>query len=112
MMAALIVCVSTAIVLRDSTDRAIAYPAKLNGTSGHIIIDSRNEGVSMPTISFVPVSGTKAHFVRPIDDIVEIKKVSRPHFTAQSLSSLDFDLSFRATSLCLVWRLVGLPART
>lgn len=80
MMVTSIVRVSTGTDLRDSTDSAVAYPAKLNGTSGHIIIDSREEGISMPTISFVPVSGTKAHFVRPVDDIVEIKKASRPHF--------------------------------
>ena len=32
-----------------------------------------------PQISFVPVSGLKATFTYPIDDIVEIKKV-RPSF--------------------------------
>ncbi|KIR55879.1 hypothetical protein I315_01761 [Cryptococcus gattii Ru294] len=70
-----------------------SYPAKLNGTSGHIIIDSRNEGISMPTISFVPVSGTKAHFVRPIDDIVEIKKshVSMPRMALGWASGADVE---------------------
>lgn len=101
---------STGTVLHDSADSAVAYPAKLDGTSGHIIIDSRKEDISMPTISFVPVSGTKAHFVRPIDDIVEIKKASQLHFQF-FLPSLDSDFSFRAMSLCLVWRLVGRPAR-
>ncbi|KGB74623.2 hypothetical protein CNBG_0461 [Cryptococcus deuterogattii R265] len=70
-----------------------SYPAKLNGTSGHIIIDSRNEGISMPTISFVPVSGTKAQFVRPIDDIVEIKKshVSMPRMALGWASGADVE---------------------
>ncbi|ODN79884.1 hypothetical protein L202_03778 [Cryptococcus amylolentus CBS 6039] len=51
-----------------------SYPCKLDGTSGHIILDSKKEGVAMPTISFVPTSGKEAVFRRPIDDIVEIKK--------------------------------------
>lgn len=70
-----------------------SYPAKLNGTSGHIIIDSREEGISMPTISFVPVSGTKAHFVRPVDDIVEIKKshVSMPRMALGWASGADVE---------------------
>ncbi|WVQ82424.1 hypothetical protein IAT38_004552 [Cryptococcus sp. DSM 104549] len=57
-----------------------SYPAKYDGSSGHIIIDSRNEALTYPQISFVPLVGKKAHFIRPIDDIVEIKKshVSMP----------------------------------
>lgn len=55
---------------------SIAFPATLNGTSGYIILESRNDILPAPQVSFVAASGTgKEHFVWPIDDIVEIKKV-------------------------------------
>jgi hypothetical protein len=53
----------------------LAYPAKLDGVSGHIILEPRNEILQSPQISFVPVSGKKETFIRPLDDIIEIKKV-------------------------------------
>jgi hypothetical protein len=53
----------------------IAYPAKLDGTSGRIIIEGRNELLAEAQISFVPLTGKQPKFVRPINDIVEIKKV-------------------------------------
>jgi hypothetical protein len=52
-----------------------AFPAKLDGTSGHIILEPRNDTLLIPQMSFVPVSGGKITFTRAIDDIVEIKKV-------------------------------------
>lgn len=52
-----------------------AYPAKLDGTSGHIIIDMANDQLPLPQISFVPLTGKAASFILPIDDIVELKKV-------------------------------------
>lgn len=54
----------------------IAYPAKFEGTTGHIILENRNDILPAPQLTFVPDSGTKEHFVWAIDDIVEIKKVS------------------------------------
>ena len=48
-----------------------------DGTSGHIILDGVSDVLTTPQISFVPLSGDKATFIFPIDDIVEIKKVSR-----------------------------------
>jgi hypothetical protein len=47
----------------------------LGKTSGHIILEGRSHNLLEPRISFVPISGTDATFVYPIDDIVEIKKV-------------------------------------
>ncbi|WWD17538.1 hypothetical protein CI109_101979 [Kwoniella shandongensis] len=57
-----------------------SYPAKLDGTSGHIILENKNDVLTQPQITFVPISGKKEHFVWAIDDIVEIKKshVSMP----------------------------------
>jgi hypothetical protein len=63
--------------VRYSADLVSAYPAKLDGTSGHIIIENRNEILTQPQISFVPLTGKTPKFVYPIDDIVEIKKVRR-----------------------------------
>lgn len=59
-----------------------AYPAKLEGTSGHIILEPRNDGLVAPQITFVPLSGTHETFVFAIDDIVEIKKVRVAAFLA------------------------------
>ncbi|OCF31032.1 hypothetical protein I316_07303 [Kwoniella heveanensis BCC8398] len=57
-----------------------SYPCKLDGTSGHLILENRSDIIKEPRITFVPVSGKSEHFVLPIDDIVEIKKshVSMP----------------------------------
>lgn len=52
-----------------------AFPAKLNGESGHIILEGRNDILTAPQISFVPIAGKSERFVWPLDDIVEIKKV-------------------------------------
>ncbi|KAK8864161.1 hypothetical protein IAR55_001407 [Kwoniella newhampshirensis] len=51
-----------------------SYPAKLDGVSGHIILENKNEVLTQPRISFVPISGKKEHFTWAIDDIVELKK--------------------------------------
>ncbi|ORY32602.1 hypothetical protein BCR39DRAFT_564238 [Naematelia encephala] len=51
-----------------------SYPAKLDGTAGHIILEGRSDTVIHPQISFVPIVGSKAEFILPIDDIVELKK--------------------------------------
>jgi hypothetical protein len=53
----------------------LAFPARLGKTSGHIILEGRSANLLEPRVSFVPISGTGATFVYPIDDIVEIKKV-------------------------------------
>ncbi|GAA5950814.1 hypothetical protein JCM21900_002026 [Sporobolomyces salmonicolor] len=53
-----------------------SFPAKFNGTSGHVVIKHTPlEPVS--TISFVPLKASFQHptFERPIEDIVEIKKL-------------------------------------
>ncbi|GAA5864200.1 hypothetical protein JCM1840_006699 [Sporobolomyces johnsonii] len=53
-----------------------SFPAKFNGTSGHLVIKHTPlEPVS--TISFVPLKASFQHptFERPIEDIVEIKKL-------------------------------------
>jgi hypothetical protein len=55
-----------------------AFPAKLNGESGHIILEGRNDILTAPQISFVPIAGKAERFVWPLDDIVEIKKVRPP----------------------------------
>ncbi|CAD6577000.1 MAG: hypothetical protein TREMPRED_001836 [Tremellales sp. Tagirdzhanova-0007] len=51
-----------------------SYPAKLDGTTGHIILESRNEILDQPQVTFVPLSGKRETFVFAIDDIVELKK--------------------------------------
>ncbi|WRT66094.1 uncharacterized protein IL334_003047 [Kwoniella shivajii] len=51
-----------------------SFPCKLDKTSGHIILENRNDIIKEPRITFVPISGKSEHFVWPIDDIVEIKK--------------------------------------
>ncbi|KAK4686220.1 hypothetical protein P7C73_g3921, partial [Tremellales sp. Uapishka_1] len=51
-----------------------SYPARLDSTSGHIILESKNDRLLSPQIAFVPVAGKEERFVRAIDDIVEIKK--------------------------------------
>lgn len=53
------------------------YPAKLDGTSGHIVLEMPNENLAHPQIAFVPLTGTKEDLVLPVDDIVELKKVRR-----------------------------------
>jgi hypothetical protein len=55
------------------------YPAKLDGTSGHIVLEMSNDSLVQPQIAFVPLTGTKEDFVLPIDDIVELKKVRVGH---------------------------------
>lgn len=51
-----------------------AYPAKLDGTSGHLVITVGPQ--SPPTLSFVPLRSidNKPTFHEPINDLVEIKK--------------------------------------
>lgn len=51
-----------------------AYPAKLDGTSGHLVITFGPQ--TPPTLSFVPLKSpfTKPSFERPVADLVEIKK--------------------------------------
>lgn len=53
----------------------IAYPCKLDGVAGHIILENKSDTLIAPQVSFVPISGIKEHLVWPLDDIVEIKKV-------------------------------------
>ena len=54
-----------------------SFPAKLDATSGHIVLDGSHDNLVHPRISFVPISGTSERFILPIDDIVELKKVGR-----------------------------------
>jgi len=60
------------------------YPAKLDGHHGYIVIEPANDDLVQPHVAFVPNSGKSEEFVLPIDDIVEIKKVSHPLHTAPS----------------------------
>jgi len=62
-----------------------AFPARLGKTSGHIILEGRSHNLLEPRISFVPISGTDATFIYPIDDIVEIKKVSLSYTQSQPM---------------------------
>lgn len=52
-----------------------AYPAKMDGTSGHLVIDHR-PGLKEPTLSFVPLRSPteKRTFHEKINDLVEVKK--------------------------------------
>lgn len=52
-----------------------AFPARWDKTSGHIIIEGAHDNLPTPQITFVPLSGGNVKFIKPIDDIVEIKKV-------------------------------------
>ncbi|KAK4055784.1 hypothetical protein OIV83_000331 [Microbotryomycetes sp. JL201] len=51
-----------------------AYPAKLRGTSGHLILTSGPD--TKPTLSFVPLKSSlsKPSFQVPVEDLVEVKK--------------------------------------
>lgn len=51
-----------------------AFPAKLDGTSGHLIITYGPQ--SPPTLSFVPLKSPfeKPSFDKPVADLVEVKK--------------------------------------
>ena len=69
----------------------IAFPAKLDGTSGHIILEPRNDVLADPQIAFVPISGREETFVHPIDNIVEIQKVIGRLFTLSSTPSQGED---------------------
>lgn len=50
-----------------------------------------------PQVAFVPLSGTKERFVWPLDDIVEIKKVSRVIYPANDQSHVSM------TRIALGW---------
>ncbi len=52
-----------------------SYPAKMDGTSGHLIIDHRPD-LPEPTLSFIPLRSPteKRTFHENINDLVEIKK--------------------------------------
>ena len=63
----------------ETDHECVAFPARLDRTSGHLILEGRSHNLLEPQISFVPISGTKATFTYPIDDIVEIKKVYPSH---------------------------------
>jgi hypothetical protein len=52
-----------------------AYPAKLDGTDGHIVLEMADDTMVFPQIAFVPLMAKKEKFIFPIDDIVELKKV-------------------------------------
>ena len=54
---------------------AESYPAKMDGTSGHLVVDHR-VGLAEPTLSFVPLRSPteKRTFHENINDLVEIKK--------------------------------------
>ena len=52
-----------------------AYPCRLNGKNGHIVLDPRSEW-GVPTISYRTAAiGDKGEFTRDINDIVELKKL-------------------------------------
>lgn len=52
-----------------------AYPCRLNGKNGHIVLDPRSEW-GVPTISYRTAAiGSKEEFTRDINDIVELKKL-------------------------------------
>lgn len=50
----------------------IAYPAKLNGTSGHLLLHSAPN--STPTLSFIALRSTNLKFKAPVSSLVELKK--------------------------------------
>ncbi|BGP23695.1 hypothetical protein Rt10032_c05g2579 [Rhodotorula toruloides] len=52
-----------------------SFPAKFNGTSGHIIV-KHSPAQATSTVSFIPLKASFSHptFERPIEDIVEMKK--------------------------------------
>ncbi|BGO90559.1 hypothetical protein NBRC10512_005278 [Rhodotorula toruloides] len=52
-----------------------SFPAKFNGTSGHIIV-KHSPSQATSTVSFIPLKASFSHptFERPIEDIVEMKK--------------------------------------
>ncbi|WVW83609.1 hypothetical protein I302_105630 [Kwoniella bestiolae CBS 10118] len=70
-----------------------SYPCKLDKTSGHIILENRNDIIKEPRITFVPISGKSEHFVWPVDDIVEIKKshVSMPRMALGWVSGAEVE---------------------
>ncbi|ORX36894.1 hypothetical protein BD324DRAFT_627598 [Kockovaella imperatae] len=70
-----------------------SYPAKLEGDSGHIILEGVSETLKSPQISFVPLTGSKPKFVLPVDDIVEMKKshVSMPRIALGWASGADVE---------------------
>ncbi|KAK4684455.1 hypothetical protein P7C73_g5722, partial [Tremellales sp. Uapishka_1] len=55
---------------------AYEYPARLDGVSGHIVLESRSGHLQAPRVSFVPTAGRKDNLVWQIDDIIELKKSS------------------------------------
>ncbi|KAL7421556.1 hypothetical protein Q5752_003325 [Cryptotrichosporon argae] len=80
------------------------FPAKYDGTSGHIILDAANEATRVPRIAFVPLSGKDAAFQFAVDDIVELKKahVSMPRMALGWASGADVEglgLTIRAKPL-------------
>ena len=69
-----------------------AYPAKLEGTSGHIVLEPRTDGLAQPQVTFVPLSGSNENLVFAIDDIVELKKVclsTIPSYTSYGWANLE-----------------------
>lgn len=82
---------------------ATAFPAKLDGTSGHLIITFGPQ--TPPTLSFVPLKSPfeKPSFEKPVADLVEVKKrgVSQS-FGSRDTSKADL-LARRSSSraLCL-----------
>lgn len=61
------------------------------------MLENRNDELSAPQVSFVTASGKREQFVWPIDDIVEIKKVSLTSCSASSVVGQQADLRNRAT---------------
>jgi len=62
-------------ILKLITRCSLAFPAKWNGTSGHIHV-KHSPALARSVISFAPLKAGMAHptFEQPIEDIVEIKK--------------------------------------
>ncbi|WWC89593.1 uncharacterized protein L201_004518 [Kwoniella dendrophila CBS 6074] len=80
-----------------------SFPCKLDKTSGHIILENRNDIIKEPRITFVPISGKSHHFVWAVDDIVEIKKshVSMPRMalgwaSGAEIEGLGLTIRFKA----------------
>ncbi|KAL8276463.1 hypothetical protein RQP46_011113 [Phenoliferia psychrophenolica] len=75
---------------------ADSYPAKLDGTSGHIVI-THQEGLA-PTLTFEPLHHPdKPSFNEPVADLVEVKKVGV--FIARALLGWAAAINIEGTGL-------------
>jgi hypothetical protein len=62
-------------VLTPSLHPLSAFPAKFNGTSGHIIV-KHSPSSPVSTVGFIPLKVSTHHptWEKPIEDLVEVKK--------------------------------------